>query len=83
MLYDGDIGITGGDQFFAIKKHVKSNLHECYWAVFVDDSEIDLEQCKYYVHNKANDKELQRLKSFLFKKGYILKGNKIIQSNEF
>jgi len=83
MLHDGDIGVTGRHQFFAVKEHVNGNLHECYWSVFIDDSVIDLEQSRYYVHYKANDKELRILKSFLFDEGYVLKGNKIIQSNEF
>lgn len=83
MLHDGDIGVTGQHQFFAVKEHINGNLHECYWAVFIDDSVIDFEQCRYYVNHKANDKELRMLKSFLFNEGYVLKGNKIIESNEF
>lgn len=83
MLHDGDIGVTGGHQFFAVKEHISVNRYDCYWSVFIDYSIIDFEPRRFYVNHKANDQELRVLKSFLIKKGYILEGNKIIESNEF
>ena len=86
-LRDGDIGITGDYQFFAVKRHIDANNYQCYWGVFVTNSSniktIRLKPQNYFVHRKATPDDIKKLKSFLFEKGYFLKDNKIIKCDEF